>query len=88
VKVGRSPNDTCAMLSKAYWGEAMQKSGVFEWRKHFKDGHKNVEDGERSGCPRSHRTDENVEKMQNLMHSDRRFKYQQSLLCGNIEADL
>jgi hypothetical protein len=30
-----------------------------------------VEDDEGSGRPRSHRTDENVEKVRNLMHSDR-----------------
>jgi hypothetical protein len=30
-----------------------------------------VYDGERSGHPRSHRTVENVEKVLNLVHSDR-----------------
>jgi hypothetical protein len=30
-----------------------------------------VEDAERSGHPRSHRTDENVKKVQNMVHSDR-----------------
>jgi len=30
-----------------------------------------VEDDEKSGCLRSHRTDEIVEKMLNLVHSDR-----------------
>jgi hypothetical protein len=44
---------------------------VFEWHKWFKEGHENVEDDERSGCPRSHKTDEYVEKVQNnLVHSD------------------
>jgi hypothetical protein len=28
-----------------------------------------VEDDERSGCPRLHQTDENIEKVQNLVHS-------------------
>jgi hypothetical protein len=44
------------MLSKAYGGEIMKKSSVFEWHKWFKEGHENVEDNESSGCPRSHRT--------------------------------
>jgi len=39
----------------------MKKSSVLEWCKLFKEGCENMED-ERSGCPRSHRTDENVEK--------------------------
>jgi hypothetical protein len=30
-----------------------------------------VEDDARSGHPRYHRTDENVEKMRNLVHSER-----------------
>jgi hypothetical protein len=30
-----------------------------------------VVDDDRSDCPRSHRTNENVEKVQNLVHSDR-----------------
>jgi hypothetical protein len=33
--------------------------------------HENVEDDERCGCPISQRTNENVEKVQNLVHSDR-----------------
>jgi hypothetical protein len=32
-----------------------------------------VEDSERCGYPRSHRTKENVDKVQNLVHSDRRL---------------
>jgi hypothetical protein len=52
------------VLSKAYWGETMKKSSVLEWHKGFKEGHENMEDGERSCCPRSQRNDENVEKVQ------------------------
>jgi hypothetical protein len=70
-----------AVLSKAYGGEAMKKSNVFEWHKWFREGCKNMKDNERSGHIRSHRTNENVEKVQNLVHSDR----QPSLLCGNTE---
>jgi len=68
------------MLSEAYGGEAMKKSSVFEWHKRFKEGHEIVEDDDRSGRSRSHRTDENVGKLRNLMD------IQQSLLCGNNEA--
>jgi len=48
----------------------MKKSRVSEWHKLFKHGHENVKDNERSGRTRSHRTNENVEKVQNLVHSD------------------
>jgi len=40
--------------------------------KRFKEGQKNVYDNERSR-PKSHRTSENVGKVQNLVHSDRRL---------------
>jgi hypothetical protein len=32
-----------------------------------------MEDGERSGHPRSHRTNGNIERVWNLMHLDRRL---------------
>jgi len=60
------------MPSEACKGEALKKSSVSEWHKRFKEGRENVEDDERSGHPRSHRTDENVERMQNPVHSDGR----------------
>jgi hypothetical protein len=50
------------MLSGTNGREAVKKSCVFEWHKVFKDGHENVEDDEKNGRPKCHRTDENVEK--------------------------
>jgi hypothetical protein len=60
VKLGKNVNDICAVLSEAYGREAMKKSSVFEWYKRFKVCREYMEDEERSGRPRSHRTDENV----------------------------
>jgi len=51
------------MLSEAYRGEAMKQSGVFEGHKRFKEGRENVENDERSGRPRSQRTNESVGKV-------------------------
>jgi hypothetical protein len=65
------------MISKAYGGEAMKKWSVSEWRKQFKEGRENVEDDDRSSRPRYHNTDENIEKVRNVVHSDR---------CLNIRA--
>jgi hypothetical protein len=75
AKLEQNASDTCAILSEAYWGEAMKKSSVFEWRKQFKEDPDNVKDDEISGRQRSHTTDENVET----------FKYQRSLICENTE---
>jgi hypothetical protein len=53
-------------------GEELRESQVFlSGHKWFKEGHENMEKDERSGCPRHHRTDENVMELQNLVHSDR-----------------
>jgi hypothetical protein len=38
-----------------------------------------------SGCPRSHRTDENVEKVQNLVHSDRHLDIRAMTVQPNLE---
>jgi hypothetical protein len=81
VNLGNNASDTCTVLSEAFGGEAMKKSSVFKWNKCFEEGRENVEDDERSGCPRFHRTNKNAEKAQNLVHSDS----QPTLLCGNTE---
>jgi hypothetical protein len=72
TKLGKNASDTCALLSEASGGEAMKNSSVFERHKRYKQDRKNVEVDERSGCLRSHRTDENVEKVRSLVHSDGR----------------
>jgi hypothetical protein len=48
----------------------MKNSSVFEWHKRFENGRENVEDDENGSGPRSKRTDENVGKVWNLVHSD------------------
>jgi hypothetical protein len=57
------------MLSAAYGGEARSRSNVYELYKRFKEGRENEEHDESNG-QESHRTDENVEKVRNLVHSD------------------
>jgi len=58
-------------LRGSWGGEAMKNSGVFEWYKRFREGSEKVEDDKRSDRARSHRTDENIEKLWNPMHRDR-----------------
>jgi hypothetical protein len=48
----------------------MKKSKVFL---NGINGHENMEDAERSSHPRSHRIDKNVEKVQNMVHSDSQY---------------
>jgi hypothetical protein len=45
---------------------------VFEWYSHLKAVQVSVEDDERSGRPSTRKTTENVEKIGELIHKDRR----------------
>jgi len=57
VKLGKNANDTCAMLFEAHGKETMEKTNVFERHKWSSKISQNYE---------------NVEKVWNLAHSDRR----------------
>ena len=61
------------MLAKAYGESAMSKTRVYEWYKRFQDGREDVEDAERSGRPSTSTTDENVEKVKEIVMNDRRI---------------
>ena len=49
----------------------MSKTKVYEWYKRFQDGREDVEDDERPGRPSTSRTDENVEKVKEMVMNDR-----------------
>ena len=64
-------NKVCEMLTKAYGESAMSKTRVYEWYKHFQDGREDVEDDERPGRPSTSTTDENVEKVKEMVMNHR-----------------
>ena len=51
----------------------MSKTRVYEWYKRFQDGREDVEDYERPGRPSTSITDENVEKLKEMVMNDRRI---------------
>ena len=61
------------MLTKAYGESAMSKTRVSEWYKCFQDGREDVEDDERPRRPSTSTTDENVEKVKEIVMNDRRI---------------
>jgi hypothetical protein len=73
AKLGKSACETLQMLAEAYGANAVKKSSVFEWHKKFKEGWEDVKDNKRTGRLKTHQTDENVEKVWKLVHSDRRL---------------
>jgi hypothetical protein len=74
VKLQENTSDTFAMLAEAYEGKLI----AFEWNKWIKEGCENVEDDENSCCLRPHTINESVEKVWNLVHSDRRLSINQA----------
>jgi len=61
------------MLNIAFGESAMSKTRVYEWYKRFQEGREDVEDDERLGRPSTSTTDENVEKVKEMIMSDRRI---------------
>jgi hypothetical protein len=54
---------------RGLWAEAV-KELILNSINRFKEGREHVEDDGISGRQRSHRTDENIEKVRNFIHSD------------------
>jgi len=73
VKIGKSANETLALLTVAYGEYVMKKSSVFEWHRRFKEGREDVQDNPRSGQPKTQRKDAYVDRVQTLVRSDRRL---------------
>jgi ribulose 1,5-bisphosphate carboxylase large subunit-like protein len=60
------------MLREAFGEHYLSETVVFEWHSCFKAGWVSVDDDERSGQPSTSKTTENVDKIQELIHKDRR----------------
>ena len=69
--LGKNAAETVLMLKSAYKEEAMGKTQVYEWFTRFKRGDMSIEDLPRTGRPSTSRNDENVEKIDELVHEDR-----------------
>lgn len=72
VKLGKSATETLTMLRQVYSDEAMSRSQIFDWHSRFQHGRISLDDDERSGRPSTSIIPENVEKIRQLVHNDRR----------------
>ena len=73
VRLGKTPSEALEMLQHVYGDETMSRSRVFEWHRRFREGLEEVEDAPRSGRPSTSRNDENVERVRQMVRSDRRL---------------
>jgi transposase len=63
-------------LKTVYDDEALKKTAIYDWFKRFKNGQESLEDEERSDQPSTSKNDETIEKVKNLVRSDRRLRIQ------------
>lgn len=73
VKLNKSASETHHLLKEAYGDEVMSRARVFDWHKRFKEGREDVRDDARTGRPVTHRTDENIQKVKDLVCSNRQL---------------
>ncbi|XP_020918193.1 putative uncharacterized protein FLJ37770 isoform X1 [Sus scrofa] len=73
VKLNKSASETHHLLKEAYGEEVMSRARVFDWHKRFKEGREDIRDDARSGRPVTHRTDENIRKVKDLVCSNRQL---------------
>ena len=76
VRLGKDATETYQMLQEAFKEECISKSQCGRWHKAFKEGREEVTDEHRSGRPTTARTDENVQRVREVLSSDRRLSIQ------------
>ena len=74
VKLGKTATETLKMLRDVYEDSFMSRTRVFEWHKRFVEGGDDVEDDLKSGRRCTSTTDTNIEKVWQLVCSERRLE--------------
>jgi hypothetical protein len=72
-KLGKSATEAFEGLKMVYVDECLSRASVFEWFAKFHAGRESIEDDPRPGRPVSIQTEENIEKVSNLVSEDRRI---------------
>jgi len=70
--LGKAAAETVTVLRKAFKEEALSQAWVYEWFSRFKSGDMSPEDQPRSGRPSTSRTDENIQRIHDVIMFDRR----------------
>ncbi|UYV64826.1 GVQW3 [Cordylochernes scorpioides] len=67
IDLDTQATETFEMLNKAFPNDALKRTTVFEWHSRFKAGRISIEVDPRQGRPKFQRTDENVQKITDLI---------------------
>jgi hypothetical protein len=59
-KVDFSATKTVELIQKAYGDATLSRTTIFEWHKRFRVGRESAKHDERSGRPKTSRTDDNI----------------------------
>ncbi|EGI61317.1 FLJ37770-like protein [Acromyrmex echinatior] len=76
VRLGKNATETFQILQEAFKDDCISRSQSGRWHKPFKEGREEIADEPRSGCPTTTRTDENVNRVCEVLRSDRRLSIQ------------
>ncbi|XP_040114841.1 protein GVQW3 [Oryx dammah] len=87
VKLNKSASETHHLLKEAYGDEVMSRARVFDWHKRFKKGREDIRDDARSGRPVTHRTDENIKKVKDLVCSNRQLTVRMMAEALNLDKE-
>ncbi|UYV69314.1 hypothetical protein LAZ67_6003231 [Cordylochernes scorpioides] len=77
VRFENNATETFQMLQKAFKDDCISRSQSGKWHKAFKEGREEVADEPRSGRPTTARTDEDVDRVLEVLRTDRRLSIQQ-----------
>ena len=69
-----APGEIHDQLREVYGDNVISKSRVYEWCKFFNQGRLSIGDDARIGRPRTSTTDENIQKVDDMIRQDRRLK--------------
>ena len=87
VKLGKSGNKIREMLLQVYGDNAMKETAVYKWVKRFSERRESVTDEERSGRPATSRNEENIAKIRQIVHQNRRLTVRSIVEQVNIDRE-
>ncbi|EGI59619.1 FLJ37770-like protein [Acromyrmex echinatior] len=79
VRLGKNATEIFQMLQEAFKDDCISRSQSGRWHKAFKEGREEVADEPRSGRPTTARTDKNVNRVCEVLRSDRRLSIADTL---------